>query len=82
MSEFEKRKLEMALRDFTSRNFVRPSDCRDVTQTQFYVRELCLKIEEYESRFNFVPEWAYSMLSQYNLVQNKLIAVQSRHAVS
>ena len=82
MSEFEKRKLEMALKDFTSRNFVRPSDCRDLTQIQFYVRELCLKIEEYESRFNYVPEWAYSMLAQYNLVQNKLIAVHAKHAVS
>jgi hypothetical protein len=82
MSEFEKTKLEMALRTFTSRNFVRPSDCRNIAQIRFYIKELCLKIEEYESRFNYVPEWAYSMLAQYNLVQNKLIHVESRHALS
>jgi hypothetical protein len=81
MSEFEKRKLEMALKNFTSRNFVRPSDCRNIAQIQFYVRELCLKIEEYESRFNYVPEWAYSMLAQYNLVQNKLMHVESRQVI-
>ena len=80
MSEFEKRKLEMALRNFTSRNFVRPSDCRNTTQTQFYVRELCLKIEEYESHFNYVPSWAYSLLAQYNVVQNKLVQVEFKNA--
>jgi hypothetical protein len=77
MSEFEKKQLELDLKTFTTRNFVRPSDCRDITQIQFYVRELCLKIEEYESRFNYVPQWAYSLLAQYNLVQNKLIHVNA-----
>jgi hypothetical protein len=80
MSEYEKRKLEIDLRNFTTRNFVRPSDCRDITQIQFYVRELCLKIEEYESHFNYVPSWAYSLLAQYNLMQNKLVQVEFRNA--
>lgn len=80
MSEFEKKKLEIDLKNFTSRNFVRPSDCRNLTQIQFYVRELCLKIDEYESRFNYVPSWAYSLLSQYNLVQNRLIHLEFTHA--
>ncbi len=80
MSEFEKTKLESALKDFTARNFVRPSDCRDLTQIQFYVRELCIKIDEYESRFNYVPGWAYRLLSQYNLVQNNLIHVEFRNS--
>jgi hypothetical protein len=84
MSEFEKMQLDMDLKKFTARNFVRPSDCRDITQIQFYVRELCVKIEEYESRFNYVPQWAYSLLSQYNVVQNKLIYVGTgnSHSVS
>ena len=76
MSEFEKNNLEIDLRNFTSRNFVRPGDCRNITQIQFYVRELCLKIDEYESRFNYVPGWAYGMLAQYTLVQNRLVHVE------
>lgn len=80
MSEFEKKKLETDLRNFTNRNFVRPSDCRNITQIQFYVRELCTKIDEYEARFNYVPSWAYGLLAQYNLVQNKLILVEFRHS--
>jgi hypothetical protein len=75
MSDYEKKVIEADLKKFTSRNFVRPSDCRDITQIQFYVRELCGKIEEYESRFNYVPQWAYTLLAQYNLMQNKLIYV-------
>ena len=73
MSDYEKKLLEIDLKKFTSRNFVRPSDCRDITQIQFYIRELCVKIEECESRCNYVPQWAYSLLSQYNLMQNKLL---------
>lgn len=67
------KRLEMELRNFTSRNFERPADCRNLDQIRFYVKELCGKIEEYEIRFNYVPQWAYSLLSQYNLVQNRLL---------
>ncbi len=80
MSNFERKKLELDLRNFASRNFESPSNCRNIDQIRFYVRELCLKIEEYESRFNFVPSSAYSLLAQYNLVQNQLIRVEFRRA--
>jgi hypothetical protein len=80
MSEYEKVKLESDLKSFTARNFVRPADCQNVTQIQFYVRELCLKIDEYESMFNYVPGWAYGLLAQYNLKQNKLVQVEFKSA--
>jgi hypothetical protein len=76
MSEYERKKLEMELKNFTSRNFERPVNCRNLDQTRFYVKELCSKIEEYETRFNYVPDWAYSLLAQYNLVQNRMILVE------
>jgi hypothetical protein len=80
MSDFEKKKLETELKNFTSRNFERPSDCRNLDQIRFYVRELCSKIEEYEKRFNYVPAWAYSLLTQYNAVQNSLIRIDFKTA--
>jgi len=80
MSNFERNKLEMDLINFTARNFESPSNCRNIDQIRFYVRELWLKIEEYESRFNFVPNSAYSLLAQYNLVQNQLSHVEFRKA--
>ena len=73
MSEFEKKHLERELKNFTSRNFVRPSDCRNLDQIRFYIRELCDKIEEYKKRFNYVPGAAYSLLSQYNSRQNSIL---------
>ena len=73
MSEFEKKHLEVELRTFTSRNFVRPSDCRNLEQIRFYIKELCAKIEEYKNRFNYVPNTAYSLLAQYNCKQNSLL---------
>jgi hypothetical protein len=80
MSDFEKKKLEIDLRNFTTRNFERPSDCRNIDQIRFYIRELCLKIQEYEMRFNFVPSWAYAMLAQYNMAQNRMIGVEFKKA--
>lgn len=73
MSEFEKRHLELELKNFTATNFVRPSDCRNLEQIRFYIRELCDKIEEYRKRFNYVPNTAYSLLSQYNSRQNSIL---------
>lgn len=76
MSDYEKKRLETELRNFTSRNFERPADCRNLDQIRYYVKELCKKIEEYEVRFNYVPAWAYSLLAQYNLVQNRMLHVE------
>jgi hypothetical protein len=80
MSDFEKRKLEIELKNFTTRNFERPSDCRNLDQIRFYVKELCDKIDEYERRFNYVPSWAYYLLAQYNMVQNSMLHADFRNA--
>jgi hypothetical protein len=73
MSEFEKKHLERELKEFTARNFVKPSECRNLDQIRFYIRELCVKIEDYRKRFNYVPGTAYLLLSQYNSKQNSLL---------
>ncbi len=80
MTNYEQKKIEMELRFFTSRNFEKPSECRDLEQIRFYVRELCLKIEELENQFKYVPNWAYSLLAQYNSKQNTLLHAEFRNA--
>ena len=79
MSDYEKMKLEIELKNFTSKNFVKPSDCRNIDQIRFYIRELCTKIEEYERRFNYVPQSIYSLLANYNRVQSNMIYVEFRN---
>jgi hypothetical protein len=80
ISDGEKLQVELEFKNFTSRNFERPADCRNIDQIRFYVRELCLRIEEYENRFNYVPQWAYFLLAQYNLMQNRMIQVEFNKA--
>ncbi len=80
MSDFEKKQVEADLKRFTTINFVRPSECRNADQIRFYVRELCVKIEDLERRFNYVPEWAYALLAQYNAIQNSLVLVDFRNS--
>ncbi len=76
MNRYEAKRLEMDFMNFANRNFERPSDCRNIDQIRFYVRELCVKIEDYERRFNHVPSWAYTLLAQYNNTYNKMVHVQ------
>jgi hypothetical protein len=78
MSEFEMKTIESELKKFTAMNFVKPSECRNLEQIRFYVRELCQKIEELEERFDYVPGWAYTLLAQYNATQNNLLLVDFR----
>lgn len=73
MTEFEKKSIEMELRAFVSRNFERPSDCANLAQVRFYVQELCVRIEDYKKRFNYAPEFAYTLLAQYNARQNSIL---------
>jgi hypothetical protein len=73
MSDFDKKKVELELKSFTTSNFVRPVDCRNLDQIRFYITELCGKIQEYEKTFDYVPETAYSLLAQYNARQNSML---------
>ena len=73
MSNYEKKQLEKDFRKFTRRHFESPSRCKNLGQIQFYIKELILKIEEFKLKFNYVPKSAYTLLSEYNSSQNKLI---------
>lgn len=82
MGDSERKKIDSDLRIFTTRNFVSPTECRNLEQVRFYVRELCLKIEELETDFNYVPSRAYTLLSQYNMRQNAIINCDFKQAYS
>jgi hypothetical protein len=73
MSEFEKKKIEMELKAFTTNNFERPNACRNPEQVRFYIHELCSKIEELRNSFNYVPDSAYALLAQYTARQNSFV---------
>ena len=73
MSEFEKKKLEFEFNKFARMNFEKPRNCKNIDQARFYIRELSRKIEEMESNCGYVPDTAYTLLSQYNKVQNQFV---------
>jgi len=73
MSEFEKKTLELELKAFTSKNFERPSACKNLDQVRYYIQELCNKIEDYHRRYDYAPALAYTLLAQYNARQNSML---------
>lgn len=73
MEKDEKKRIDMEFRKFASIHFQRPTDCRNLEQIRFYVKELSQRIEAMKQQFNYVPGWAYSLLAQYNAKQNSII---------
>lgn len=80
MSEFEKKRIDREFQIFTSRNFESPKRCKNLDQIRFYVQELSSKMEEFRSRFNYVPSTAYTLLTQYNQIQNKMVFAEFKNA--
>jgi len=82
MSNQKRKQLEKDFNRFTSRHFESPSRCKNLGQLQFYIKELTVKIGEFKSRFNYVPNDAYSLLSEYNASQNRLIFIDFQKTYS
>jgi hypothetical protein len=80
MTPTEQNKIDTELKSFTSRHFERPAACRNVEQVRFYVRELCVRIEELEEQFNYAPEWAYGLLAQYSARQDAMISDRNMYS--
>ncbi len=79
MGDHERKKIDIELKVFTLKHFERPSECRNLDQIRFYVRELARKIEEIEKECNYAPDWAYAMLAQYNARQNSFLLAEFRN---
>ena len=73
MTTQERKSIDRKFKLFISRNFESPKKCKNIHQIQFYIRELSDQIEYFKKNFNYVPDEAYSMLSDYNQTQNKHI---------
>ncbi|HTF18994.1 MAG TPA: hypothetical protein VK658_13025 [Chryseolinea sp.] len=78
MTTAAKKKIESDVKSFATRNFVRPAECKNLEQIRFYVKELCLLIEDLETKFDYVPADAYTLLAQYNTRQNDIINTDFR----
>ena len=72
MSTYEKKQIDTDFKRFTSLNFERPTKCKSIGQLQYYVQELTRKIKELKSKFNYVPEKAFILLTEYNKMVNNL----------
>ena len=78
MTTATKKQIESDVKSISSKNFVRPGECRNLEQIRFYVKELCLLIEDLEEKFDYVPADAYTLLAQYNMRQNDIINTDFR----
>ena len=73
MTRFEQKRLDLEFSRFTRMNFDKPQKCRSIGQIRYYMQELSAKIKEFKAAFNYVPDMAHTLMSQYNAAQNRLI---------
>jgi len=73
MSTHEKKQLDKNFNKFTKTHFENPGKCKSINQIRFYIQELSNKISEFKSNFNYVPNSAYSLLTQYNSAHNCMV---------
>ena len=73
MSDYEKEIIDLELRLVVFKKFEKPSRCTDLEDIRHYVHELCITIEDYKKRFDYVPAFAYTLLSKYNARQNRIL---------
>ena len=78
MSDYERKKIDLELRSFVSKHLEKPANCQNFEQIRFYITELAARIEALQHAFDYVPEWAYSMLAQYNEKQNSFLLGEFR----
>jgi hypothetical protein len=78
MSDFERKKQELEFKSFATKNFVKPSECKNLEQVRFYLQELISRMEHMRST-GFIPEHAYALLAQYNAAQNRLLTVDFKN---
>ncbi len=73
MTRFEQKKLDYEFNRFARMNFDKPQKCRSIGQIRYYMQELRGKIQEFKEAFDYVPDTAHTLMSQYNAAQNRLI---------
>jgi hypothetical protein len=73
MSGYQKKRIDTEFKKFTSLNFETPKKCKSLGQLHYYVKELTQKIKELKGRFNYVPDRAFTLLTEYNQMLNTLI---------
>ena len=79
MNRIEKKRIDREFAEFMKRNFEKPKKCKNLEQIRFYVRELSQKVEELKRRFNYVPDAAYLLLTQYNHLQNRWVYTEFKN---
>ena len=80
MSNPEKKQLEKEFKRYATIHLEKPSRCKNLVQIQYFIKELSTKISEYNLKFNYVPDHAYMLLSDYNTSQNNLMISNFRNA--
>jgi hypothetical protein len=73
MTRFEQKKLDLEFTKFAKMNFDKPQKCKSIGQIRYYMQELSDRMSSLKDSFNYVPNSAHILLSQYNAAQNRLI---------
>jgi hypothetical protein len=81
----QEKQAEKEFKRFAKRHLMHPKRVRRIEQTQHFIYELHKLINDYRLRFNYVPDEAHLMFSEYQNIQDRMVYEnfrQTYHQVS
>ncbi|HLF36019.1 MAG TPA: hypothetical protein VI583_17380 [Cyclobacteriaceae bacterium] len=65
--------IEKEFRRFAKSALISPGKCKKLDQTRHNIYILHKKINELDSRFNYVPDDARLLFNEYQLIQDRML---------
>ena len=64
---------EKEFRKFVKRNLPKPKKCKRIDEANYCLQQIHLKIQEFKSKFNYVPASAQLMFYEYQNIQDRMV---------
>ncbi len=69
----QEKQAEMEFRRYARRNLMNPKKITRIEQTRHFIFEMHKLINEFRDRFNYVPDEAHMMFSEYQNIQDRMV---------
>ncbi len=64
---------EKEFRRFVRHNLVKPKRCKNFDDANYCIQQVHLKIQEFKSKFNYVPASAQKIFNEYQNIQDRMV---------
>jgi hypothetical protein len=67
------KRVEKEFRKFAKHNLLKPKKCKRIDEANYCIQQIHLKIQEFKTKFDYVPVSAQIMFSEYQNIQDRMV---------